>query len=849
MSKVLIEKLKILKKKRPDQTIIFFFDSIDQLNKRDFSLEWIIKEFPSNSKFVFSTLNNYGSIIENLKRITTISEKNYLNINTLEYETAVLIFNKQLAASKKTLTNEQKDQVSKLLQTAELYPLYINLLFNIVSNWNSFDKVPTNISQFNAIEACIKHIFQTMENDYGKLLVSRCLFYLTSSDESGISDVELEDVLSLDDELLNHLFKFHLPPIRKFPVTLWNRIKYNLKDYIIQREIYGVNVNCWYHRKFLEVARSMYVDKINDNLKDQLCLNFLDVFNETYKTKAKPFVISDEISKRNGINNVNLTAVRYTSNQPIKFLSNNIERYNIRKINKVLNLASQLKNAALRSKVMLEDIFLNYDFITAAFKNYFDLSNYLFSENSALIDFMICFSKVIYSENDHLVIACTIIQQIMMFNSYWFNKFPDSMPLQMCSRVLNFYGVFEHVTKFIDECDKKSPKDCALIPTFQNQVQSDAFFKVLHDFHKNVTSYQACGYANKESFVLLDFYLCENSVYKFYWHGNEYERSEVKDEISLPITNDSYILLRVFQYTMLGKDVLHGLCAATSTQVFCFDDSGSQISNIETNDEIILDLMVIGHKCLLLFYKEREYFDVFNINTGKCLKRETFEEPITMVTSNVPKNNAWRVKEGKLKSFYLGVIVKNSSIYICSVACDLESEEMIQVEIKLDKIFKRKFSDDNKIIDCMFESAFASQEETSKFRFIATFNGMKCLLITLTETLAIYGVKPSLYKNIKDFKVLSFAYDVVFLQGGDCLLVFDLKKGKWFTIPGRYDNAVIDYKNNDVACIYCSTGNSLYTYAWNTKEDSFSYIQLMKPFEFYDQVFDMHVKSNYKFYF
>jgi hypothetical protein len=40
MSKVLKDTLTLIKKKRPDHTIIFFFDSIDQLNKRDYSLEW-----------------------------------------------------------------------------------------------------------------------------------------------------------------------------------------------------------------------------------------------------------------------------------------------------------------------------------------------------------------------------------------------------------------------------------------------------------------------------------------------------------------------------------------------------------------------------------------------------------------------------------------------------------------------------------------------------------------------------------------------------------------------------------------------------------------------------------------
>jgi hypothetical protein len=183
----------------------------------------------------------------------------------------------------------------------------------------------------------------------------------------------------------------------------------------MQREVDGVTVNCWYHRKFLEVARLIYVDEIKAGLRDKLNLSFLDVFNKTWKTKAKPFTINEAIAKRNNILDINnLKAVRYTSNQSTKFLSKDVERYNMRKINKVLSLASQINDPVLRSKIMLDDIFLNNDFITAAFKNYFDLSNYLCNENTFVLDFMICFGKKTYREDDYLVVASTIIQQIML---------------------------------------------------------------------------------------------------------------------------------------------------------------------------------------------------------------------------------------------------------------------------------------------------------------------------------------------------------------------------------------------------------------------------------------------------
>ena len=84
-----------------------------------------------------------------------------------------------------------------------------------------------------------------MEHDYGYLLVSRCLFYLTISDESGISDCEMEEVLTLDDELLKHLFEKQKSPIKRFPITLWNRLKIYLNEYLRFKQVDGTQVYSW----------------------------------------------------------------------------------------------------------------------------------------------------------------------------------------------------------------------------------------------------------------------------------------------------------------------------------------------------------------------------------------------------------------------------------------------------------------------------------------------------------------------------------------------------------------------------------------------------------------------------
>ena len=50
------------------------------------------------------------------------------------------------------------------------------------------------------------------------------LAYLTAS-RHGLSEVELEHLMSLDDELLNHVYRFWKLPLRRVPPLLWTRIR------------------------------------------------------------------------------------------------------------------------------------------------------------------------------------------------------------------------------------------------------------------------------------------------------------------------------------------------------------------------------------------------------------------------------------------------------------------------------------------------------------------------------------------------------------------------------------------------------------------------------------------------
>jgi NACHT domain- and WD repeat-containing protein len=77
--------------------------------------------------------------------------------------------------------------------------------------------------------------------------VFHALAYITAA-KSGLSESELEDLISLDDKVLDDVYQYHLPPTRRIPPLLWTRIRNDLPNYLSEREADGVSVMNWYHR-------------------------------------------------------------------------------------------------------------------------------------------------------------------------------------------------------------------------------------------------------------------------------------------------------------------------------------------------------------------------------------------------------------------------------------------------------------------------------------------------------------------------------------------------------------------------------------------------------------------------
>ncbi len=133
-----------------------------------------------------------------------------------------------------------------------------------------------------------------------------------------------------------------------------------------------------YHRRFIEVARNLYIANLNDTDKKIVFQNVIDLFKETWKGKNKPFKIDDQkllskykLDKSDG----EIAANRFTTSQPVEFVDvDGRIQYNKRKLNEMPQFLSKLA-ADIAIPIAAEEIIFNYSFMRTYFSFQIKQSN------------------------------------------------------------------------------------------------------------------------------------------------------------------------------------------------------------------------------------------------------------------------------------------------------------------------------------------------------------------------------------------------------------------------------------------------------------------------------------------
>ena len=171
-------------------------------------------------------------------------------------DTAKQILDSWLQSARRQLQSEQEKTVLEAFEKCPL-PLYLKLCFDEACRWKSYTS-SNDTKLAPSIKEIIHDLLDRIERLHGKVLVSQALAYITAS-RNGLTEPELEDILSLDDVVLNDVYQYWTPPIRRLPPLLWIRIRSDIGDYLIERGADGARVINWYHRQFIEAARERYL--------------------------------------------------------------------------------------------------------------------------------------------------------------------------------------------------------------------------------------------------------------------------------------------------------------------------------------------------------------------------------------------------------------------------------------------------------------------------------------------------------------------------------------------------------------------------------------------------------------
>ncbi|XP_061186244.1 NACHT and WD repeat domain-containing protein 2-like [Saccostrea echinata] len=329
----------ILKKKK----VVLFIDSIDQLesahNGRVVS-SWIPKNLIKDTKVIISTLDQpeFG-VFPDIKTLS--AEENFIQVPLLTSSDREDILDHFCQTSNRTLTDAQRTYVLEMFEKCPL-PLFIKLSFREAMEWTSFRSIKECCLQ-DTIRGCIDQLFQKMETKYGRIFVSRTLGYITAA-KHGLSEFELEDILSCDDDVLNDVYQFWTPPIRRLPPLLIVRLRYDLRWYLVSRGDSGIQILSWYHRQFWEAAENRYTK--DESTRLQLHTGLADYFLGRWAGNTpKPF------QDKNG----KAEEIRYVASQPVQ-LGNQINERKMKNLPYHLAKSKNLKD-------LKKHCLLNFDFL------------------------------------------------------------------------------------------------------------------------------------------------------------------------------------------------------------------------------------------------------------------------------------------------------------------------------------------------------------------------------------------------------------------------------------------------------------------------------------------------------
>ena len=253
--KGLLKEVAEINARQQRQLFILLDDCMDYDHPEVDNLAWLPLECPFN---VYVIVAVDGSVLENLR--TLIKDKQcFVEIDKLDKDDCTKMYLNK--TGKPELEAPQENLVKRLKTTTNINPLSSHLLMEDCMTWTDEnkpdDKKFKELADFPI--PVIERWFGALEKRHGKMLTQFTLLYMSQAPDS-LTEVELLDALSLNDEVLGEVYSHHDPLVDgvvRMPMLPLLRLFHDLKPWLMEFQSSDKTLLWWSNSIFSEVSTDL----------------------------------------------------------------------------------------------------------------------------------------------------------------------------------------------------------------------------------------------------------------------------------------------------------------------------------------------------------------------------------------------------------------------------------------------------------------------------------------------------------------------------------------------------------------------------------------------------------------
>ncbi|KAK6467567.1 NACHT domain- and WD repeat-containing protein 1 [Huso huso] len=294
-------------------SLVLILDSLDQLSPADGAhrLHWLPKECPQGVHIIVSTLGDGNPILKVLLGGIQ-NPDSYFAVGQLSLQQGEQVIRTYMAAAGRSLTPAQHSLILSSFNQCG-HPFLLKLALDAASQWASYTPLP-ELQGATSTKEAVSQLYERLEKQHGRVLVTHALGFIVSS-RSGLTEAELRDVLSVDDEVLADIYQYWPPPnssMIRLPPLLWTRLRYDLGEYLVERQVDGNKVLALYHRQFIEMVQERYLSAEQKSRRHHVLADF---FKGMWSQGARKPICLPSLK-------TSLNADRKVASQPLWFTDN-----------------------------------------------------------------------------------------------------------------------------------------------------------------------------------------------------------------------------------------------------------------------------------------------------------------------------------------------------------------------------------------------------------------------------------------------------------------------------------------------------------------------------------------------